>query len=65
MGCLYQPELVVLLRDLQKYQVDTIVLGALGADFDQVVQRLPQPRLAEAAVLPALSVQGASSAPGR
>jgi len=41
MACLYQPELIVLLRELQKYQVDVIVLGALGADFDQVIQAFP------------------------
>ena len=41
MGCLYQPELVVLLRELQKYQVGTIVVAALGADFDQVVAAFP------------------------
>jgi len=41
MGCLYQPELVVLLRDLQKYQVDTTVVAALGADFDQVLAAFP------------------------
>ena len=37
LGCLYQPELIVLLRNLQKYQVDTVTVAALGADFDQVV----------------------------
>jgi branched-chain amino acid transport system substrate-binding protein len=41
MGCLYQPELVVLLRELQKYQVGAIVVAALGADFDQVVAAFP------------------------
>ena len=41
MACLYQPELIVLLRELQKYQIDTIVLGALGADFNQVIQAFP------------------------
>jgi branched-chain amino acid transport system substrate-binding protein len=41
MGCLYQPELIVLLRDLQKYQIDTTVVAALGADFDQVVAAFP------------------------
>jgi branched-chain amino acid transport system substrate-binding protein len=41
MGCLYQPELVVLLRELQKYQVASIVVAALGADFDQVVAAFP------------------------
>src|SRR6185312_7150352 len=41
MGCLYQPELIVLLRNLGKYQIDTIVVAALGADFEQVVQAFP------------------------
>jgi branched-chain amino acid transport system substrate-binding protein len=41
MGCLYQPELVVLLRELQKYQVGAIVVGALGADFNQVLAAFP------------------------
>jgi len=41
MGCLYQPELVVLLRDLEKYQVNTVVVAALGADFDQVMAAFP------------------------
>lgn len=41
MACLYQPELVVLLRELQKYQVNAIVLAALGADFDQVLAAFP------------------------
>jgi branched-chain amino acid transport system substrate-binding protein len=40
MGCLYQPELVILLRDMRKYGVDAIVLGALGADFNQTVQQV-------------------------
>jgi branched-chain amino acid transport system substrate-binding protein len=43
MGCLYQPELVILLRDLGKYAVDTIVVGALGADFDQTVAQVNNP----------------------
>jgi branched-chain amino acid transport system substrate-binding protein len=41
MGCLYQPELVVLLRELQKYQVNTVIVAALGADFDQVLAAFP------------------------
>jgi branched-chain amino acid transport system substrate-binding protein len=41
MGCLYQPELVVLLRELQKYQIGVITVGALGADFNQVVAAFP------------------------
>lgn len=43
MGCLYQQELVILLRDLAKYGVDAIVLGALGADFNQTVQQVGNP----------------------
>ena len=41
MACLYQPELIVLLRELQKFQINVIVLGALGADFNQVMQAFP------------------------
>ncbi len=40
MGCLYQPELVVLLRDMNKFGVKAPVLGALGADFDQTVAQV-------------------------
>ena len=40
MGCLYQQELVILLRDMRKYSVDAIVVGALGADFNQTVQQV-------------------------
>lgn len=37
MGCLYQPELVVFLRAMHTYGLKIPVVGALGADFDQVV----------------------------
>jgi branched-chain amino acid transport system substrate-binding protein len=40
MGCLYQPELVVLLRDLNKFGIKVPVLGALGADFEQTVNQV-------------------------
>lgn len=40
LGCLYQPELVILLRDMHKYGVDLPVVGALGADFEQTVQQV-------------------------
>jgi branched-chain amino acid transport system substrate-binding protein len=40
LGCLYQPELVVLIRDMKKYGVNAPVIGALGADFDQVIQQV-------------------------
>jgi len=43
MGCLYQPELVVLLRDMKKFGVEVPVLGALGADFDQTVAQVGDP----------------------
>ncbi|MGH7102607.1 MAG: ABC transporter substrate-binding protein [Acetobacteraceae bacterium] len=37
MACLYQPTLVVFLRAMHTYGMHIPVLGALGADFDQVV----------------------------
>jgi branched-chain amino acid transport system substrate-binding protein len=40
MGCLYQPELVILLRDMHKYGINVPVLGALGADFEQTVNQV-------------------------
>ena len=43
MGCLYQHELVILLRDMQKFAANAIVVGALGADFDQTVQQVGNP----------------------
>ncbi|MCC7048292.1 MAG: ABC transporter substrate-binding protein, partial [Alphaproteobacteria bacterium] len=43
MGCLYQQELVILLRDMQKFAVNAPVVGALGADFDQTVQQVNNP----------------------
>jgi branched-chain amino acid transport system substrate-binding protein len=43
MGCLYQQELVVLLRDMRKYGVSATVLGALGADFQQTIAQVNDP----------------------
>jgi branched-chain amino acid transport system substrate-binding protein len=43
MGCLYQQELVILLRDMRKYGVGVPVLGALGADFEQTVDQVGDP----------------------
>ena len=40
MGCLYQPELVILLRDMHKFGIKVPVLGALGADFEQTVNQV-------------------------
>jgi branched-chain amino acid transport system substrate-binding protein len=43
MGCLYQQELVIFLRDMQKFGVDAITVGALGADFEQTVRDVGDP----------------------
>jgi branched-chain amino acid transport system substrate-binding protein len=43
MGCLYQQELIILLRDMQKFGATAAVVGALGADFDQTVQQVNNP----------------------
>jgi branched-chain amino acid transport system substrate-binding protein len=43
LGCVYQQELVILLRDLKKFSVDVPVVGALGADFDQTIQQVGDP----------------------
>jgi branched-chain amino acid transport system substrate-binding protein len=43
LGCLYQPELVVLLKDAHKYKLGVPIIGALGADFGQTVQQVGNP----------------------
>jgi branched-chain amino acid transport system substrate-binding protein len=43
MGCLYQQELVIFLRDMAKFGVDAITVGALGADFEQTVRDVGDP----------------------
>lgn len=43
LGCLYQPELVVLLKDAHKYKLGTPIIGALGADFGGVVAQVNNP----------------------
>ena len=43
MGCLYQQELVIFLREMQKFSVDAITVGALGADFEQTVRDVGDP----------------------
>src|SRR5208282_3310237 len=40
LGCLYQPELVILLREMHKYGLNIPVVGALGADFEQTVRQV-------------------------
>ncbi len=37
MACVYQPDLIVFLRDMRQYHVDAMTVAALGADFDQVL----------------------------
>ena len=44
LGCLYQPELVVLLKDAHKYQLGVPIIGALGADFGGVVEQVGNPK---------------------
>lgn len=43
MGCLYQQELVIFLRDMQKFGVDAFTVAALGADFEQTVRDVGDP----------------------
>ena len=43
LGCLYQPELVVLLKDSHKYKLGVPIIGALGADFGQTVKAVANP----------------------
>jgi len=43
LACLYQPELVILLREMHKLGVAVPVVAALGADFDQTVQQVGDP----------------------
>jgi branched-chain amino acid transport system substrate-binding protein len=43
LGCLYEAELAILLRDLHKYGVSVPVIGALGADFESTHKRVNNP----------------------
>jgi branched-chain amino acid transport system substrate-binding protein len=43
LGCLYEAELAILLRDLHKYGVSVPVIGALGADFENTHKRVNNP----------------------
>lgn len=40
MGCLYQPELVVLLRDMRRFGVSVPLIGAFGSDLKQVAEQV-------------------------
>ncbi|MBL8672787.1 MAG: ABC transporter substrate-binding protein, partial [Alphaproteobacteria bacterium] len=43
LGCVYQQELVILLRDLHKFGVNVPVVGARGADIDHTNQQVNNP----------------------
>jgi len=43
LGCLYQQELVVLLKDAHKYKLGLPVIGALGADYGTTVEQVGNP----------------------
>jgi branched-chain amino acid transport system substrate-binding protein len=43
LGCLYEAELAILLRDLHKYGISVPVIGALGADFESTHKRVNNP----------------------
>src|SRR5215510_3868118 len=43
LGCLYEAELAILLRDLHKYSISVPVIGALGADFESTHKRVNNP----------------------
>ena len=52
LGCLYEAELALLLRDLHKYGVQVAVIGALGADFENTLKRVNNPAAVKSFYLP-------------
>ncbi|HKW94232.1 MAG TPA: ABC transporter substrate-binding protein [Methylomirabilota bacterium] len=52
LGCLYEAELAILLRDLHKYSVNVPVIGALGADFESTHKRVNNPAAVKNFYLP-------------
>jgi branched-chain amino acid transport system substrate-binding protein len=52
LGCLYEAELAILLRDLHKYGVSVPVIGALGADFENTHKRVNNPAAVKSFYLP-------------
>jgi branched-chain amino acid transport system substrate-binding protein len=52
LGCLYEAELAILLRDLHKYGIDVPVIGALGADFENTHKRVNNPAAVKNFYLP-------------
>ena len=52
LGCLYEAELAILLRDLHKYGAPVPVIGALGADFESTHKRVNNPAAVKNFYLP-------------
>ena len=52
LGCLYEAELAILLRDLHKYNISVPVIGALGADFESTHKRVNNPAAMKSFYLP-------------
>ena len=52
LGCLYEAELAILLRDMHKYGVSVPVIGALGADFESTLKRVNNPAAVKGFYLP-------------
>jgi len=52
LGCLYEAELAILLRDLHKYSISVPVIGALGADFESTHKRVNNPAAVKNFYLP-------------
>ena len=52
LGCLYEAELAILLRDLHKYSINVPVIGALGADFENTHKRVNNPAAVKSFYLP-------------
>ncbi len=52
LGCLYEAELAIFLRDLHKYGVSVPVIGALGADFENTLKRVNNPAAVKSFYLP-------------
>jgi branched-chain amino acid transport system substrate-binding protein len=52
LGCLYEAELAILLRDAQKYGLNVPIIGALGADFESTIKRVNKPEAVKNFYLP-------------
>jgi branched-chain amino acid transport system substrate-binding protein len=52
LGCLYEAELAIFLRDAHKYGLTVPVIGALGADFESTLKRVNNPAAVKNFYLP-------------